>query len=163
MSRLILNVNLTGLRTTEDINEAYLWVYLWRLLQRRLNSGWRLMWAAAHPGWSWMEGEIFLLSPWSLQEWANSCGHRQMLLLSPHWKKKKKWHDCLEVWWKWRFIVDMRKSPARGFWKGPDWTGPWQERGRGREEQGAKKPAKWLGYRRRLWDQRLEMLRVGGE
>lgn len=28
MSRLILNVNLTGLRTTEDINEAYLWVYL---------------------------------------------------------------------------------------------------------------------------------------
>lgn len=63
--------------------------------------------------------------------------------------KKKKWHDCLEVWWKWRFIVDMRKSPARGFWKGPDWTGPWQEMGRGREEQGVKKPAKWLGYRRK--------------
>lgn len=161
MSRLILNVNLTGLRTTEDINEANRWVYLWRLLQRRLNSGedWcGQQHTQADHKW---KGEniplISLISPGvSKFLWPQAN-------VAPVTTLKKKWHDCLDVWWKWRFIVDMRKSPARGFWKGPDWTGPWQERGRGREEQGAKKPAKWLGYRRRLWDQRLEMLRVGGE
>lgn len=32
-----------------------------------------------------------------------------------------------------RFIVAMREKTARGVWKGPDWTGPWEERRSGEQ------------------------------
>ena len=40
------------------------------------------------------------------------------------------------MWPRTSFVVDKREKTARGTWKGPDWTEPWQEE----DGPGAKRP-----------------------